>query len=35
VIPIEIDGGYFGAYVKSANHKENRRDRCLGKNPAL
>ncbi len=23
----EIDGGYFGGYVKPANHKENRRDR--------
>lgn len=23
----EVDGGYFGGYVKPANHKENRRDR--------
>lgn len=23
----EIDGGYFGGYVKPANHRENRRDR--------
>jgi transposase-like protein len=23
----EIDGGYFGGYVKPANHKKNRRDR--------
>jgi transposase-like protein len=28
----EIDGGYFGGYVKPANHKENRRDRRLVKN---
>jgi transposase-like protein len=28
----EIDGGYFGGYVKPANHKENRRDRRLAKN---
>jgi hypothetical protein len=25
----EIDGGYFGGYVKPANMKENRRDRRL------
>src|SRR5580658_4465019 len=25
----EIDGGYFGGYVKPANYKENRRDRRL------
>ncbi|HTT84734.1 MAG TPA: IS1595 family transposase [Rhizomicrobium sp.] len=25
----EIDGGYFGGYVKPANHRENRRDRRL------
>ncbi len=25
----EIDGGYFGGYVKPANHVENRRDRRL------
>jgi transposase-like protein len=24
---VEIDGGYFGGYVKPANHKDNRRDR--------
>ncbi|MEA2879666.1 MAG: hypothetical protein QOF14_4862 [Hyphomicrobiales bacterium] len=24
---VEIDGGYFGGYVKPANHKHNRRDR--------
>jgi ISXO2-like transposase domain len=24
---VEVDGGYFGGYVKPANHKENRRDR--------
>ena len=23
---VEIDGGYFGGYVKPANHRENRRD---------
>jgi transposase-like protein len=28
----EIDGGYFGGYVKPANHRENRRDRRLAKN---
>src|SRR5712692_6752665 len=28
----EIDGGYFGGYVKPANHKENRRDRRLAYN---
>jgi transposase-like protein len=28
----EIDGGYFGGYVKPSNHKENRRDRRLAKN---
>jgi transposase-like protein len=28
----EIDGGYFGGYIKPANHKENRRDRRLVKN---
>ena len=26
---VEIDGGYFGGYVKPANFKENRRDRRL------
>jgi hypothetical protein len=25
----EIDGGYFGGYVKLTNHVENRRDRRL------
>lgn len=25
----EIDGGYFGGYVKPANFRENRRDRRL------
>ena len=29
---VEIDGGYFGGYVKPANHKENRRDRRLADN---
>ena len=28
----EVDGGYFGGYIKPANHKENRRDRRLAKN---
>ena len=28
----EIDGGYFGGYVKPANHVENRRDRRLARN---
>jgi transposase-like protein len=28
----EIDGGYFGGYVKPANHRENRRDRRLACN---
>ena len=28
----EVDGGYFGGYVKPANHRENRRDRRLRKN---
>lgn len=28
----EVDGGYFGGYMKPANHKENRRDRRLAKN---
>jgi len=28
----EIDGAYFGGYIKPANHKENRRDRRLAKN---
>ena len=29
---VEIDGGYFGGYVKPANHRENRRDRRFMKN---
>jgi transposase-like protein len=29
---VEIDGGYFGGYVKPANHKENRVDRRLSRN---
>ncbi|WP_158926733.1 IS1595 family transposase [Acidisphaera sp. S103] len=29
---VEVDGGYFGGYVKPANRKENRRDRRLAKN---
>jgi transposase-like protein len=29
---VEIDGGYFGGYVKPANRKENRRDRRFGEN---
>ena len=29
---VEVDGGYFGGYVKPANLKENRRDRRLAKN---
>jgi transposase-like protein len=29
---VEIDGGYFGGYVKPANHKLNRVDRRLAKN---
>ena len=28
----EVDGGYFGGYVKPANLRENRKDRRLGKN---
>ena len=28
----EIDGGYFGGYVKPANRRENRRDRRLRQN---
>ena len=28
----EVDGGYFGGYVKPANLKENRQDRRLAKN---
>jgi transposase-like protein len=29
---VEIDGGYFGGYIKPSNLKENRRDRRLAKN---
>jgi hypothetical protein len=29
---VEVDGGYFGGYVKPSNHKENRRDRRLAEN---
>jgi transposase-like protein len=29
---VEVDGGYFGGYVKPANFKDNRRDRRLAKN---
>lgn len=29
---VEIDGGYFGGYVKPANYKDNRRDRRLAIN---
>ncbi len=29
---VEVDGGYFGGYIKPANEKENRRDRRLAKN---
>ena len=29
---VEVDGGYFGGYVKPANHRENRRDRRLLRN---
>jgi hypothetical protein len=29
---VEIDGGYFGGYVKPANRKENRRDRRRAEN---
>ncbi len=29
---VEIDGGYFGGYVKPANNRENRRDRRLAVN---
>jgi transposase-like protein len=31
-IVAEVDGGYFGGYVKPANHRENRRDRRLASN---
>ncbi len=29
---VEVDGGYFGGYIKPANHKENRVDRRLLRN---
>lgn len=29
---MEVDGAYFGGYVKPANHKESRRDRHLTEN---
>ena len=29
---VEVDGAYFGGYVKPTNHKENRRDRRLARN---
>ena len=29
---VEVDGAYFGGYVKPSNHKENRRDRRLAQN---
>ncbi len=29
---VEVDGGYFGGYIKPANHKENRVDRRLARN---
>ncbi len=29
---VEVDGAYFGGYVKPANEKENRRDRRLSEN---
>jgi transposase-like protein len=29
---VEIDGGYFGGYMKPANYKENRKDRRLVRN---
>ena len=29
---VEIDGGYFGGYIKPANHKMNRVDRRLARN---
>jgi hypothetical protein len=31
----EIDGGYFGGYVKPANLRENRRDRRLRQNQSI
>lgn len=29
---VEVDGAYFGGYIKPANHKENRVDRRLARN---
>jgi len=29
---VEVDGGYFGGYIKPANHKDMRRDRRFAKN---
>ena len=29
---VEVDGAYFGGYVKPSNWKENRRDRRFAKN---
>ena len=29
---VEVDGAYFGGYIKPANHRENRRDRRLVRN---
>lgn len=29
---VEVDGAYFGGYLKPANYKENRRDRRLARN---
>ena len=29
---VEVDGAYFGGYVKPRNYKENRRDRRLAEN---
>jgi transposase-like protein len=29
---VEVDGGYFGGYVKPSNHREHRRDRRLARN---
>lgn len=31
---VEVDGAYFGGYVKPANRKENRRDRRRSENPS-
>jgi hypothetical protein len=29
---VEVDGAYFGGYVKPANEAQNRRDRRLAEN---